>query len=206
MTQTRGTVISDQYPPMTYEEYLNAPEIPEHTEWVNGRVIPMMSVSKKHAELTSYLLAILKVYAESRELGKVFAEPFNMKLGGNLAGRAPDVLFVRTDRLALVRDQFLDGPADLVVEVISPGTERIDRRVKFAEYQAGGVPEYWILDPHREVAEFYVRDEGGVYQPGIVTADGEFASTVVAGLRIQIAWLWELPRIDRVLLELGLGR
>ena len=206
MTQTRGTVISDQYPPMTYEEYLNAPEIPEHTEWVNGRVIPMMSVSKKHAELTSYLLAILKVYAESRELGKVFAEPFNMKLGGNLAGRAPDVLFVRTDRLALVRDQFLDGPADLVVEVISPGTERIDRRVKFAEYQAGGVPEYWILDPHREVAEFYVRDEGGIYQPGIVTAEGEFTSTVVAGLRIQVVWLWELPRIDRVLLELGLGR
>ena len=206
MTQTRGTVISDQYPPMTYEEYLNAPEIPEHTEWVNGRVIPMMSVSKKHAELTTYLIQLIGVYAKANEIGGVYADPFNMKLGGSLAGRAPDVLFVRTDRLALVREQFLDGPADLVVEVISPGTERIDRRVKFAEYQAGGVPEYWILDPHREVAEFYVRDEGGIYQPGIVTAEGEFTSTVVAGLRIQVVWLWELPRIDRVLLELGLGR
>ena len=191
---------------MTYEEYLNAPEIPEYTEWVNGRVIPMMSVSKKHAELTSYLLAVLKVFAESRELGKVFAEPFNMKLGGNLAGRAPDVLFVRAGRLALVRDQFLDGAADLVVEVISPGTERIDRRDKFAEYQAGGDPEYWILDPHREIAEFYVLDANGVFQPGEVTSSGEFASTVVDGLRIRVDWFWTLPRIDKVLLELGIGR
>ncbi|MEP7216940.1 MAG: hypothetical protein ABI782_11865, partial [Anaerolineaceae bacterium] len=82
MTQTRGTVTRDQYPQMTYEEYLNAPEIPEHTEWVNGRVVPMMSVSKKHAQLTSYLITLFTMYTESRELGAVFADPFNMKLGG----------------------------------------------------------------------------------------------------------------------------
>ncbi len=189
---------------MTYEEYLNAPEIPEHTEWVNGRVVPMMSVSRKHTELANYLQSVLKVYAESRELGRVVWEPFNMKLGGSLAGRSPDVLFVRTERLGLFRDQFLDGAADLVVEVISPGTERIDRREKFAEYQVGGVPEYWILDPHHEVAEFYLLDAAGVYQ-GVATPDGEFTSTVVDGLKVRIEWFWTLPRIDKVLLELGLG-
>ena len=206
MTQTRGTVISDQYPPMTYEEYLNAPEIPEHTEWVNGRVIPMMSVSKKHMQLTSYLIRLLGDYTEALDLGEILADPFNMKLGGSLAGRAPDIAFVRTGRLALVRDQFLDGPADLVIEVISPGTERIDRGDKFAEYQAGGVPEYWILDPHREVAEFYVRNEHGLFHPGTVTVDGEFASTVVDGLRIRVEWLWSRTPVAKVLLELGLGR
>ena len=190
---------------MSYEEYLNSPEIPEHTEWVNGRVIPRRSVSKRHAQLTSSLIALLGVYVASRELGEVYAEPFNMKLGGTLAGRSPDVLFVRANRLALVRDQFLDGPADLVVEVISPGTERIDRRVKFAEYQAGGVPEYWILDPHTETAEFYVLDHSGAYQ-GVPTPDGVFASTVVTGLVLRTEWLWTLPRLDRVLLQLGLGR
>lgn len=190
---------------MTYEEYLNAPEIPEHTEWVNGRVVPMMSVSKKHAELTTYLVQLIGVYAKAYELGGVYADPFNMKLGGSLSGRAPDVLFVRTERLALFREQFLDGPADLVVEVISPGTERIDRGDKFAEYQQGGVAEYWILDPHSEVADFYVRDQAGLFQR-VETPDGEFASTVVDGLRVRVEWFWTLPRIDKVLLELGLGR
>ena len=190
---------------MTYEEYLNAPEIPEHTEWVNGRVIPMMSVSKKHAQLTSYLTTLLTMYTESRELGAVFVDPFNMKLGGSLAGRAPDLMFVRGDRLELVRDQFLDGPADLVIEVISPGTERIDRRDKFAEYQQGGVAEYWILDPQAELADFYVRDQAGLFQLA-ETPDARFSSTVIAGLHIKVEWLWGRPRIDKVLLELGLGR
>ena len=191
---------------MTYEEYLNAPEIPEHTEWVNGRVVQMMSVSKKHTQLTFYLARLIGDYTEARELGEVFGDPFNMKLGGSLAGRAPDIAFVRTDRLALVREQFLDGPADLVIEVISPGTERIDRRDKFAEYQAGGVPEYWILDPHREIAEFYVLDANGVFQPGEVTGEGGFASTVVDGLRLRVEWLWARTPVARVLLELGVGR
>ena len=190
---------------MTYEEYLNAPEIPEHTEWVNGRVIPMMSVSKKHAQLTVYLTRLIGNYTEALQLGAVFVDPFNMKLGGSLAGRAPDLMFVRSDRLELVRDQFLDGPADLVIEVISPGTERIDRRDKFAEYQQGGVPEYWILDPQTEVADFYVRDQAGLFQRA-ETPDGRFSSTVIAGLRIKVEWLWGRPRIDKVLLELGLGR
>ncbi|MEP6870928.1 MAG: Uma2 family endonuclease, partial [Anaerolineaceae bacterium] len=122
-----------------------------------------------------------------------------------LAGRAPDLMFVGTDRLELVRDQFLDGPADLVIEVISPDTERIDRRDKFAEYQQGGVPEYWILEPHTEVADFYVRDQAGLFQRE-ETPDGRFLSSVIRGLRIKVEWLWERPRIDKVLLELGLGR
>ena len=191
---------------MTYEEYLNSPEIPEHTEWVNGRVVPMMSVSKKHMYLTSYLIRLLGDYVEARQLGEILADPFNMNLGGGLAGRAPDVCFVRTGRLELVRDQFLDGPADLVIEVISPGTERIDRQEKFAEYQLGGVPEYWILDPQHEVAEFYVRGADGMYHPGTTTPDGEFASTVVDGLRIRVEWLWARTPVARVLFELGIGR
>ena len=50
---------------MTYEEYLNTPEIPEHTEWVNGRVVQMMSVSKKHTLLTSYLIRCLAITLRS---------------------------------------------------------------------------------------------------------------------------------------------
>lgn len=191
---------------MTYEEYLNAPEIAEHTEWVNGRVVPMMSVSKKHAQLTVYLTRLIGNYSEALELGAVFADPFNMKLGSGMTGRAPDVMFVQRDRLALVGEQFLDGPADLVIEVISrPGTERIDRVEKFAEYQQGGVREYWILDPHHEVAEFFVLDDKGRYH-SVATADGVFASTVVEGITLRVEWFWTRPRIDKILLELGLGR
>ncbi|MBA4181864.1 MAG: hypothetical protein C0506_14835 [Anaerolinea sp.] len=118
MTQIREPVAALEYPPMTYVEYINDPRIPERTEWVDGRVFPMMSVSRKHAQLTSYLIMVLGVYVSHRRLGNVYHDPFNMKLGGELPGRAPDVLFVRSAHLDRVRGQFLDGPADLVIEVV----------------------------------------------------------------------------------------
>ncbi|MBA4182012.1 MAG: hypothetical protein C0506_15590, partial [Anaerolinea sp.] len=86
--------------------------------------------------------------------------------------------------------------------LLSPGTALVDRNAKFREYEAGGVPEYWILDPEREVAEFYVLDQKGAYQRVEVAPDGEFDSTVVAGFSLKLQWLWEQPDALAILLEL----
>ena len=204
MTQTRASA-RRRWPRMTYEEYLCAPDIPEHTEWVNGEVVEMMSVSKAHAYLTTYLTRLLGDYAEHLNLGDVLTEPFQLRLERAASGRAPDVIFVRAEHLDRVGDKFVDGPADLVVEVLSPGTERVDRGDKFYEYQAAGVPEYWILDPVREVADFYVLDDAGVYRSANVPPDGQFESTVLTGFRLQIKWLWSRPRVSSVLKELGVA-
>lgn len=186
---------------MTYEQYLADPTIDEHTEWVDGEVIPMMSVSSTHAEVTGFLIQMLGFYTGARRLGQVYSDPFQMKLE---RGRAPDVMFVRTENLARRHRFFLEGPADLVVEVISEGTEGIDRGDKFFEYQAGGVPEYWIIDPDREVAEFYLLDEKGVYRSANVPVDGAFESPSLEGMQLQVRWLWDRPPVSDLLAELGL--
>ena len=142
---------------------------------------------------------------ESKDLGLLYADPFQLRLAVAAAGRAPDLMFVRTEHLDRVQEKFLDGPADLVVEVLSPGTERVDRGDKFYEYQAAGVPEYWILDPVREVADFYVLDDAGVYRSANVPPDGQFESTVLTGFRLQVEWLWSRPRVSSVLKELGVA-
>ena len=54
----------------------------------------------------------------------------------------------------------MDGPADVVIEIISTGSRSTDRRTKFAEYEQLGVPEYWLIDPLRRQAEFYVYRKG----------------------------------------------
>ena len=111
------------------------------------------------------------------------------------------MIFIRTEHLDRLHDLFLEGPADLAVEIISPGTEGVDRGDKFYEYETGGVAEYWILDPHRQVAEFYIRDESGVFRSANVPADGDFVSTVLAGFRLRVEWLWNQPPMDVVLAE-----
>ena len=194
-----------KWPRMTYEEYLDAPGVDENTEWVDGEVVPMMSVSPEHARLTKWLTVVFTVCLEQRGHGEVFNEPFNMKTGPDLPGRSPDLIFVRTENLGRITNKNLEGPADLVVEVISPGTEGIDRGDKYYEYERGGVPEYWLLDPHRQVADFFVRDARGYYRPQLPDADGVFRSATVDGFWLKVSWLWERPPLRVVEAELGLG-
>ncbi|MDW8290080.1 MAG: Uma2 family endonuclease, partial [Armatimonadota bacterium] len=79
-----------------------------------------------------------------------------MKTGADLPGRSPDILFVSQQNLHRLKPTYLDGPADLVVEIISPESEERDRTQKFSEYERGGVREYWLIDPEKRLAEFYV--------------------------------------------------
>ena len=67
---------------------------------------------------------------------------------------------------------FLDGPADLAIEIVSPESMLRDRGTKYGEYEAGGVREYWVLDPETQRADFFVLDASGRYQRAQPDADG----------------------------------
>lgn len=182
-----------KWPRMSYEQYLDDPTIPEATEWVDGEVIEMMSVSKAHAEMVEFLIEVFHTFFRHSRPGRLYQEPFNMKTAPDLPGRAPDLMFVRNENLARVLQNHLEGSADLVIEVISAGTEQVDRGAKFYEYQAGGVREYWLIDPVRETADFQILDSAGVFRPALVPVDGTFMSTVVEGLSLRVEWLWSRP-------------
>src|SRR5438128_553051 len=132
-------------PKLSYEEFLRTDEY-SWAEWVDGEVIPLSPASKKHQLLVSFLTALLQHFVEAHHLGLVIAAPFQMKTGHELPGREPDILFVSSEHLDRLRDTYLNGAADLVVEVISPESLIRDRGDKFYEYERGGVKEYWLLD------------------------------------------------------------
>jgi Uma2 family endonuclease len=180
--------------PMTYEEFLEWDGDNPHVEWVNGEVIPMAPISDAHASLTMFLGGILQTFAAETKTGIVRADPFQMKAGPGLPGRAPDLMFVLEHRRPRIKRTYLDGPADLVVEVISPGNRGVDRGEKYVEYEQGGVPEYWLLDPERQTHEFYQLRPNGLYEMAIVPPDGIYRSSAVNGLWIKPAWLWQDPR------------
>ncbi len=178
---------------MSYEEFLERPGEDPHVEWVAGEVVPMSPVSNRHQDVSGFLLSLLRFYAEARHLGEVRSEPYQMKPGPTLPGRAPDIFFVADAHLSWMKKTYLDGPADLAVEIISPESRARDRGDKFFEYEQGGVPEYWLLDPVREQAEFYQRDEDGFYRPILPDAQGRYHSAALPGLWLQVDWLWETP-------------
>jgi Uma2 family endonuclease len=163
----------------------------------------MAAVSEEHTHVGRFLLMLLTHFVEARKLGTVMYEPFQMKLAVGKRGRSPDLMFVATANLPRMTTKFLDGPADLAVEVVSPGSVATDRGEKFNEYEQGGVREYWLIDPLRKQAEFYERGTDGLFHL-IPVEGGVVRSVVLAGLWLRVEWLWDRPGVIAVLKEWGL--
>ncbi|MBA3441832.1 MAG: Uma2 family endonuclease [Pyrinomonadaceae bacterium] len=188
---------------MTYEEFLAWADEDTWAEWVDGEVIYMSPVSDLHQDLADFLTALLRFFTETYQLGVIRSAPFQMKIGPKLSGREPDVLFISSEHLDRLKKTFLDGPADLVIEIVSPESRARDRGDKFYEYEQGGVREYWLLDPLRKQAEFYQLGEDGIYHLATITQDGIYRSVVLKGLEMKVDWLWQepLPSLLSVLKE-----
>jgi len=107
--------------------------------------------------------------------------------------------------LKRLKQTYLDGPADLVVEIVSPDSRLRDRGEKLAEYEAGGVREYWVLDPIDRRGDFYVRAADGRYERKRPNDQGIYRSHVIDGFWLRERWLWKdpLPKVLSILRELG---
>lgn len=169
----------NQVATLTYEEFLDWADEDTHAEWVDGEVVMPSPASERHQDIVRFLTALLSGYAEFRDLGKVYPAPFQMRL--ERSGREPDVLFVSNAHLDRIKKTYLDGPADLVIEVISPESVGPDRGEKFYEYQKADIPEYWLIEPESGRAEFYQLNDQGEYrliEPG---PDGRYQSRALSG-------------------------
>ncbi len=186
---------------MSYEEFLAWADEDTYAEWVDGEIIMMSPANDRHQDLVRFLTAVLSVFVETSAGGVIRPAPFQMRLAD--AGREPDLLFVAQEHLDRLRKTYLDGPADLAVEIVSPESMGRDRGEKFYEYEAAGVREYWLIDPERERAEFY-RLEEGRYRLVEPDAEGRYHSAVLEGFWLTVDWLWQepLPRVLDVLREL----
>lgn len=97
----------------------------------------------------------------------------------------------------------LEGPADLVVEIVSRDSVARDYDDKFSEYEEAGVQEYWIIDPRqsRKRASFFRLGADGRFET-VTSEDGIYRSHVLTGFWLRLEWLWEMPASLSTLLEI----
>lgn len=188
---------------MSYDDYLAWAEEDIHAEWVDGEVIIQMPPKRPHQLVVVFLLRLLGQFIKLFQGGRLLPAPFEMRATPHGPARESDLLYVAPEHLDRLTDMRLNGPADLVVEVISDESVARDRADKFYEYQAAGVTEYWIIDPRPgfERADFYVLDNTGRYRPVLVEPDGRYHSTVVTGFWLQVDWVLavEAPEVLKAL-------
>ncbi|HEX6747133.1 MAG TPA: Uma2 family endonuclease [Longimicrobium sp.] len=183
-----------QYPNgISYEEFLATVDEGTYAEWVDGEVVPVTPPSDEHAQITLFFAEILDGFVRRTRIGgQVRHSPFQMKLPSS--ARQPDVLWAAADKADRFKRLGLEGPADLVVEVVSPESRTRDRREKFREYAQVGVAEYWIVDPMQRTCEVFRLSGAGTYLPLAPGDPARVASSVVTGFWIDPAWLWAESR------------
>lgn len=194
---------------MTYDEFLAWADEDTLAEWVArpgeelGEVVMTSPASRRHQEMGFFLGQVVGLYVEQQGLGQVLLPPFQMRLSHS--GREPDLLFIAQEHLERLKETYLDGPADLIVEIISPESVGRDRGEKFYEYAQGGVPEYWLIDPQMQWVEFYQLEEER-YRLAFSGKEGKYHAPSLPDFWLQVEWLWQepLPRVLDIARELGL--
>lgn len=159
-----------------------------HFEWVDGKVIKMPPITLSHGKILEYLSDLFKAYFIYKPIGVIQKDPFVMRLK-DISNRQPDIQVILNENRKNLTETYMDGAADICIEVVSLASVSNDRGVKFEEYQLGGVTEYWIIDPLRKEALFYRLDDK-VYVPQNVQ-DDVYTTSQLPGLQLHVPTLWE---------------
>ena len=172
----------------TYEDYAELPEGAPY-ELISGKLIMAPAPSLLHQLVQSNLLYALTGFVREKDSGTVLAAPVDVRLSDETTVQ-PDVLFVAAEHSDRIGEQVIDGPPDLIVEILSPASAHRDAVVKKRLYEKHGVPEYWIIDPEGETVELYCLEEGIYQQKVRVVEKGNVSSTLLPGFSVELADLF----------------
>ena len=174
-------------PKLTYEEFRHLPDDGKRYELIGGEVHLTPAPNTKHQFVVHNLDIALSLYVQKNKLGEVWEAPLDVRLTEDTALQ-PDLVFVASTRVEIVREEFIAGAPDLVVEVLSASTAVHDRATKWPIYAEAGVPEVWLIDSQAKTVEV-LKLQGKKY----------FVDATLAGEQVLTSNLfpgWELPLHD----------
>lgn len=159
-------------------------------ELIRGRIIVMPPAGAPHGDLAMNLGARMRVFAEDHELGKVFAAEtgFVLEMNPDMV-RAPDVAFVRTERLNVdgLPFGFFPGQPDIAVEIVSPNDRASEVQDKIQEWLSHGTLLVWVVEPKTKTLSIYRPDGSAQVLQSGDTLSGE---DVMPGFEFQVERLF----------------
>jgi Uma2 family endonuclease len=170
-------------PRKTAEDYLKLPE-GVRAELIEGEFFMSPPPKLRHQRVVSNLHLALRRFAESGNRGLVLDAPMDVYLpSGDVV--QPDLVFLGTLNRAL-REDWIRGVPDLLIEVVSPESAERDRIVKRHLYEGNGVLEYWIVDPQKGTVEVLHASPKGYAEHGYFEESDTVTSAVLPGLSLPV--------------------
>lgn len=176
----------------TYEDYAALPDDGNRYEVIEGELVMAPAPRVDHQRCSFNLGLIIGPHVKSNGLGEVLAAPCDVVLDARNVLQ-PDLIFISRARSEVVTEKNLQGPPDLVVEILSPSSLRRDRIQKLRIYARHGVPHLWLLDAQAQTLEEFVLD-GSTYRLTSVCEGNEvFRPAIFPCLEIPLKEVWGQP-------------
>lgn len=167
----------------TSEDYWNLPE-EERAELINGKFYDMAPPSRIHQKLVSKLTALLNQYiADHHGSCEVYPAPFAVNLDADDKDWVEPDISVICDPNKLT-DRGCSGAPDLIFEIVSPASRKMDYSLKNTVYSDAGVREYWIVDPVKEKVVVYCYENDS--DPYLYSFDVDIPVGIYPELTIRI--------------------
>lgn len=173
---------------LSEDEFMElAPEKPK-AELIDGVMIMASPATVAHEDHQGFLLTVLRIYVEAKQLGKVVGPNAPVRIApGQIF--SPDVMFIAAERRSNVTDKEVRGAPDFVAEFLSASTARYDRGRKREVYEQAGLRELWLIDPYGPVgSRFYQRRDDRLIE--IDPLNNQINSVAIPGFFLRLNWFW----------------
>ncbi|MBI5498262.1 MAG: Uma2 family endonuclease [Deltaproteobacteria bacterium] len=171
-----------------YDDLETFPDDGKRREIIAGDLYVNPSPLPRHQRVSREFLVELALFLRHAGLGEVLDAPIDVRLGDDVFG--PDIVVVLKAGQAVIRDKWIEGPPDIVIEILSPSTEKVDRTTKANAYARHGVPEYWLVDAEgRRLERYELRDRA--FERVAIHADADVVTTPrLPGFRLELGRVW----------------
>lgn len=170
----------------TYEDYCRLPENGVRYEVIEGELHMSPAPITKHQRVSLKLATRFEKFAERHKTGFVMTAPLDVILPNRATPVQPDIVFIAKKRRRIVKEKYVEGAPDILVEILSASNWHIDRGKKARVYAQAGVREYWIVDPEAETIELFALRQGAYVLIGKYAAGETVRSLALVGLRIRV--------------------
>ena len=172
---------------MTADEFLAIPPDGKRYELIDGEFITHSTPWVRHQVVLGNVMFGLGTYYRESRVAEPFLGPLDVVLSSDSVVE-PDGLVIRHERASIVGVNYIVGPPDIIVEVVSEETRYRDEIVKPRLYERLGVEEYWVVDPDSSVVRIYRRVAEPLGRPLEINTEtgGEITSPLLPGFALDV--------------------
>jgi Uma2 family endonuclease len=173
-------------PNISEEEFWEITNEDTNFELIDGVLVIHSPASTEHEEIFQYLSHLIAAFLEEPKYGRILGSRLVMRLSEKW-NPEPDLMVLLPENYNRIKPTKIDGPADLVVEILSAATRELDLTKKVPKYLQMGVKEIWLIDPSKQSLSVYNSKDVIIMDD---SSSSEYIPSFLSQIKIQINWIW----------------